>query len=107
MFPGTVDKKKNPANYQFNTDSTYSVSFHSNNFDLCQWKIVNLPGGREMELQGFWGNLPTRLLAYQIVPPEGFTGNYLSIPHAQKYKKYMFCYEVSKVDGEVVWKKVM
>jgi hypothetical protein len=77
MFPLThvgshsVDKSKTGAFFCFQPGYTYSISFFSQNLALAQWKIVNVPGLRDMMCRTFWGERSVLLVAYELEDTSG------------------------------------
>ena len=89
MLPGEACSRKNPARYVFNPENTYSVSFHSRNVDFFTWKGVNIPGGKDIDLKYVWGDLPARMVAYEIADVSN-----LNCLHTDNVKRYIVNYEV-------------
>jgi hypothetical protein len=50
----------------WNADDTYSMSFHSMYLDFPTWSVVQLPIGRDMSLQTFWGNSLASVVFYEV-----------------------------------------
>ena len=71
--------------HRFRTDCTYTFDFHCGFMDLPSWTMTGLPGLRDMELRGFWNEMPMRVVAYEA-PSEG--------AHTLAVKKYLFCFSL-------------
>ncbi len=119
MLPlsAAVDKKKNDPYMTFDPATTYTMSFHSCNLDLVQWKVVNVRGIKETDLAIILDRTPVRLVAYQVVdesasatamgpagtsPPDREKAK---IKHTAENKKYFFSFEVKHTGGAVKWKQ--
>eukprot|EP00536_Pseudo-nitzschia_multiseries_P005607 jgi/Psemu1/12964/gm1.12964_g len=50
----------------WNTEDTYTMSFHSMYVDFPSWSVVSLPGGRDVSLQTFWGNSLASVVLYEV-----------------------------------------
>jgi hypothetical protein len=88
----SLDKRKNNVQMIFDPDSTHSISFHSRNLDICQWKVVNVRGSKDVDMALFWDYSPIRLVAYQV---EGATSkDPHKVPHTPANRQYFFCFEV-------------
>eukprot|EP01006_Ploeotia_vitrea_P009073 TRINITY_DN21366_c0_g1_i1.p2 TRINITY_DN21366_c0_g1~~TRINITY_DN21366_c0_g1_i1.p2 ORF type:complete len:114 (-),score=58.70 TRINITY_DN21366_c0_g1_i1:28-369(-) len=95
MFPGDDSAKKgDPMAFSFAPGNTYSMSFHGKNLDFFQWKSVNVPGLRDLDLSTFWAQLPVRLVAYELEPgPKGLAAD-MDSDHTQSRKHYFFNFEL-------------
>ena len=49
-------RKAYKTKIDWNTEDTYSMSFHSMYMDFPSWSIVKLPIGRDLSLRTFWGD---------------------------------------------------
>jgi hypothetical protein len=47
-------------------DSTYSFSVNTNNIELCDWNMVNIPLLKAMDLHTFWDDADLRLCCYSV-----------------------------------------
>ncbi len=59
-------RKAYKTKIDWNTDDTYSMSFHSMYVDFPSWSIVRLPIGRDISLQTFWGNASASVVMYEL-----------------------------------------
>eukprot|EP01035_Chromulina_nebulosa_P018316 gene18316-24003_t len=60
-------RRKNP-NFNVNVDvnKIYTLSFKTSNIDLVDWKLMNLPIMKSMDLHTFWNDADIRMMAYCI-----------------------------------------
>ena len=58
-------RKAYKAQIDWNTEDTYSMSFHSMYMDFPSWSIVNLPIGKDMNLHTFWGSSFLSFVLYE------------------------------------------
>jgi len=63
-------RKAYKTKIDWNTDDTYSMSFHSMYVDFPSWSVVRLPVGRDVGLQTFWGDSSASVVLYEIDPAE-------------------------------------
>lgn len=61
-------RKAYKTKIDWNTDDTYSMSFHSMYIDFPSWSVVRLPVGRDIGLQTFWGNSIASVVLYEADP---------------------------------------
>jgi len=59
-------RKAYKTKIDYNTEDTYSMSFHSMYVDFPTWSIVSTPLGRDVSLQTFWGNSFARIVLYEV-----------------------------------------
>lgn len=59
-------RKAYQTKIDWNTDDTYSMSFHSMYVDFPSWSVVSLPIGRDISLQTFWGNSLAGVVLYEV-----------------------------------------
>jgi len=52
-------------------NSTYSFSVNTDNIELCDWNMVNLPITSSMDLHTFWDDADIRLCCYCVPSPAG------------------------------------
>jgi hypothetical protein len=76
--------------------TVYSMSFHSMYIDFVGWKTVNIPGIRDVDLHGFWGDSPLYITAYDLVPGPKEDGR-----HLQQQKRYFFRFKIENL-GDVL-----
>ncbi|KNC53792.1 uncharacterized protein AMSG_09512 [Thecamonas trahens ATCC 50062] len=103
MLPGTDDenaaRRKNARiDDTFTTTDTYTLSFHSANLDLVQWKAVKIPGLSDLELTSFVADQPLRIVAYTMGH-----GDFTHRPHLTADKTYLFAFEFAHTGGVVDW----
>lgn len=60
-----TSRKAYKTKIDWNTEDTYSMSFHSMYVDFPTWSIVSLPTGRDLSLQTFWGNSFASIVLYE------------------------------------------
>ncbi|OQR82117.1 hypothetical protein THRCLA_11133 [Thraustotheca clavata] len=70
----------------YDLSATYTFHFHTMYVDLTQWKIINLPGMKDVPLTTFFEAHPLRLVCYDVVPGKH---------HAKALKEYVFCFSVT------------
>ena len=61
-----TSRKAYKTKIDWNTNDTYSMSFHSMYVDFPTWSIVSLPTGRDVPLQMFWGNSFASIVLYEV-----------------------------------------
>ena len=59
-------RKAYKTKINWNTNDTYSMSFHSMYLDFPSWSVVRLPIGKDVGLQTFWGNSPASVVWYEV-----------------------------------------
>lgn len=59
-------RKAYKTKIDWNTNDTYSMSFHSMYLDFPSWSVVRLPIGRDVSLQTFWGNSSAAVVLYEV-----------------------------------------
>jgi hypothetical protein len=80
-------RKKGNPDLKFQPRNTYSVSFHSPNVSILDWKAVNVPGVKDISLKHFFQDLPMNWIAYEQLPAKpGQKAN----SHSQERKRYFF-----------------
>ncbi|VEU35527.1 unnamed protein product [Pseudo-nitzschia multistriata] len=83
--PETVAARKAyMTKIDWNTDDTYTMSFHSMYVDFPSWSVVSLPGGWDVPLQTFWGNSLASVVMYEV-GPDADNGK----PHKSANIKYL------------------
>lgn len=100
-FPEETEARlKRRGNPEFRCDidssSTYSFSFKTSNIDATNWKLVNIPVMKSLDLHSFINDADLILMAYWV--PYGSAqsnygtmhGQYLPKMHQQAQVKYMF-----------------
>ena len=90
-FPEPDDSIQSRKAYKkkinWNTDDTYSMSFHTMYFDFSTWSIVNLPIGKDLKLRTFWGNSSASMIFYECQGP--------NLKHSTDLKRYVVSLKVS------------
>lgn len=91
VFAETVESRsKRRANAAYSPpidlNSTYSFSFKTSNIDLIDWKLLNIPLIKPMDLHTFWSDADLRLIAYELLPP--------GKSHALRDVNHMFSLEI-------------
>jgi hypothetical protein len=96
VFPENLDaraRRRAMPGYVVDVDlsSTYSFSFKSSNLDLLEWKSVNLPVMKSMDLHTFWNDSDIRFIAYCLPASVNYGSTKLDDKHLPKfhYKKDM------------------
>jgi hypothetical protein len=59
-------RKAYKTKIDWNTDDTYSMSFHSMYIDFPSWSVVKLPVGKDVSLQTFWGDSTASVVLYEV-----------------------------------------
>jgi len=59
-------RKAYKTKINWNTEDTYTMSFHSMFVDFPSWSVVSLPIGKDVSLQTFWGNSVARVVLYEV-----------------------------------------
>ncbi|OQR92544.1 hypothetical protein ACHHYP_03524 [Achlya hypogyna] len=73
---------------RYDLEATYTFHFHTMYVDLTQWKIINLPGMKDVQLTTFFETHPLRLVCYDVGRPT-------SKAHEIRHKDYVFCFSVA------------
>ena len=70
--PADLVKKRKAykTKIDWNTEDTYSMSFHSMYIDFPSWSVVKLPVGRDVALQTFWGDSTASVVFYEVPDDE-------------------------------------
>jgi len=58
-------RKASDGTGKWNTDDTFSLSFHTMNLDLPTWRAVQIPVTRDLDLRTFWGNSLLSIVLYE------------------------------------------
>ena len=66
-------------------DTTYSLSVNTNNVDLLDWTLVNIPMTRPVDLRMILGDRPIHLVGYEV--PRVAEG---ANSHPMQHLRYMF-----------------
>eukprot|EP00127_Corallochytrium_limacisporum_P002687 Clim_evm123s134 gene=Clim_evmTU123s134 len=93
-------KKRKAHGLELNCEETYSFSFHAMYLDFVKWRIVNIPGMKEISLQTFCGDMPIRIVAYDLP-----NGEVSGRAHQQDEKRYYFSLNMSwsGADEQIDW----
>ncbi|KAL3915521.1 MAG: hypothetical protein SGARI_008165, partial [Bacillariaceae sp.] len=59
-------RKAYKTKVDWNTEDTYSMSFHSMYIDFPSWSVVKLPVGKDVSLQTFWGDSSASVVLYEV-----------------------------------------
>ena len=81
-------RKASKGTGEWNADDTYSMAFYSMYLDLPQWRVVNLPVTKDLDLRTFWGNSFLSVVMYE-------RGVSREEKHVKKDNKYLFGLNVS------------
>jgi hypothetical protein len=60
-------RKAHKTQIDWNTNDTYSMSFHSMYIDFPSWSVVKLPFGKDISLHTFWGDSSASIVLYEVV----------------------------------------
>lgn len=77
---------------EFNTADTISFSYHSMYLDLATWKIVNIKGIDGVSLSTFWGDMPLKMVLYDV-PPDTKTSDV----HVTSSNRYFFSWSMHSI----------
>lgn len=77
------DRKAYKTKIDWNTEDTYSMSFHSMYVDFPSWSVVKLPVGKDIELQTFWGDSSASVVLYEV--PKGLKSSDKHLMATNKY----------------------
>eukprot|EP00736_Rhodelphis_marinus_P012125 Rmarinus@m.11598 len=86
-----------------NTRDTFSFSFHSRFMDLVSWRIVNLPGMRDIDLSSLIDRLPIRFVLYDIVGAGRVDGK--DVLHESRRKRYYFSLAIQHTGATVKFRE--
>ncbi|KAL3925188.1 MAG: hypothetical protein SGILL_000580 [Bacillariaceae sp.] len=59
-------RKAYKTKIDWNTEDTYSMSFHSMYIDFPSWSVVQLPVGKDVPLKTFWGDSTASVVLYEV-----------------------------------------
>ena len=85
------------ADAKVDLTSTYSFSVNTSNLDLANWKVVNIPMCRPMDLSIFFGDSAVRLVAYEI--PWSAIQEFPTT-HPQRFINYVFNIVLTPLDAD-------
>lgn len=96
-------QRRSQPNYQLDIDlaSTYTFSFNTNNVDLADWTLNNIPLMGSLDLHTFWSTADIRIVIYQIVckGDRDVKADELPVYHLQKEKDYCALVELKHVSN--------
>jgi len=91
-------RKAYETKIDWNTDDTYSMSFHTQYIDFPTWSVVSLPVGKDLSLQTFWGNSFASVVLYEVDTDLGDKE-----PHLAESKRYLLSVQLKHLgkDGAI------
>lgn len=98
-------RRGNPSYEEdINLEATYSFSTNTENIELCDWAMVNVPLMKKFDLHTFWSDADIRLCAYCVPPSENMETekrNGMDLPkyHYQASNEYMLCVELQHLSN--------
>jgi hypothetical protein len=101
-------RRSNPYHVEtIDLNSTYSFSTNTENIELCDWAMVNVPLMKQFDLHTFWEDADIRLVAYSVPGRDGAsvagdTKLGASIgpkQHKQVENQYLLCVELQHLSN--------
>jgi hypothetical protein len=80
-------RKSLKSRIQWNTEDTYTMSYHTMYIDLPSWTTSNIPLVRDLKLQTFWANSLLKIVLYEPDKP--------NTPHVAADNKYIMSIQVN------------
>lgn len=100
-------RRSNPFHTEeVDLDSIYSFSTNTENIELCDWTMVNVPLMKQFDLHTFWSDADIRLVAYSA-PLDNESSQIASKQqkligpkyHKQKENEYFLCVELQHLSN--------